>query len=97
MPDSMMMPPVGSMAVVRGSKIAMVAAGPRPGRMPITVPRKQPTTHQNRFCHCRATEKPVNKPSKPPMSDPGPDADRQLHFEQQTEDHKESQRYQHAR
>ena len=97
MPDSMMMPPVGSMAVVSGNKIAMVAAGPRPGRMPITVPRKQPTTHQNKFCHCMATEKPVSKPSKPAMSDSGPDANRQLNFEQQTENHKERQRHQQAR
>jgi hypothetical protein len=62
MPASMMMPPVGSMLKVSGNRMAMVAAGPRPGRMPITVPRKQPTKHQRMFCGCRAMPKPCSSP-----------------------------------
>src|SRR5688572_1644210 len=70
MPASMMMPPAGSILKVSGSSSAMVAAGPRPGRMPTTVPRKQPTKHQNRFVGCSATENPCSNPPNTSMSEP---------------------------
>lgn len=34
--------PITSILNVIGSRIAMVVSGPRPGRMPTTVPRKAP-------------------------------------------------------
>jgi hypothetical protein len=49
---------VGFIWKVSGSSIAIVAAGPSPGRMPITVPRKQPMKHQSRFIGVIATAKP---------------------------------------
>src|SRR6266508_1116054 len=48
----------------------MVAAGPSPGRMPITVPRKQPTKHQNRLSGCSATAKPCRRPCNISISEP---------------------------
>src|SRR5215204_4739166 len=66
----MMMPPAGSMLKVSGRSIATVAAGPSPGRMPTTVPRKQPTKHQRRLAGCSATEKPCRRPLTTSISDP---------------------------
>ena len=45
----------------------MVAAGPRPGKIPTTVPKKQPTRHQRRFVGMSATEKPCMRPLKTSM------------------------------
>src|SRR5262245_15920330 len=70
MPASMMMPPAGSILKVSGSSSAIVAAGPRPGKMPTTVPRKQPTKHQNRLAGCSATENPCSSPLSTSMSEP---------------------------
>src|SRR4051794_13675532 len=50
--------------------MAMVAAGPRPGRMPTTVPRKQPMKHQNRLAGCSATENPCSSPPMTSISKP---------------------------
>ncbi len=61
MPASMMTAPVGSILNVSGSSIAIVAAGPRPGRMPMTVPRKQPMKHHMRFSGDSATAKPCSR------------------------------------
>ena len=58
MPASMMTALVGFIWKVSGSSIAIVAAGPSPGRMPITVPRKQPMKHHRRFIGDSATAKP---------------------------------------
>src|SRR5687768_10245612 len=66
----MMMPPAGSMLKVSGRSIATVAAGPSPGRMPTTVPRKQPTKHHRRLAGCRATEKPCRRPLTTSISEP---------------------------
>jgi hypothetical protein len=54
----MMMAVAGSILKVRGSNMAIVAAGPRPGRTPTTVPRTTPTKHQKRLTGVRATENP---------------------------------------
>src|SRR5215213_7441280 len=70
MPASMMMPPEGSILKVSGSSIAMVAAGPSPGMMPTTVPRKQPTKHQNTLAGCRATANPCRSPLAISISEP---------------------------
>src|SRR5688572_13587417 len=72
MPAIMMMPPAGSMLKVSGISMAMVAAGPRPGRMPTTVPRKQPTKHQKTLAGCSATENPCRRPLRMSISDPEP-------------------------
>ena len=42
-------------------RFAIVAAGPSPGRMPITVPRKTPTKHHMRFSGDSATAKPCSR------------------------------------
>jgi hypothetical protein len=42
MPDSMMIAVTGSMPMVMGSRIAMVAAGPRPGSTPTSMPTTTP-------------------------------------------------------
>src|SRR5262252_10020945 len=62
MPASMMIAPAGFMLKVSGSSIAMVAGGPRPGRMPTTVPRNTTTKHHSRFVGASATEKPCSRP-----------------------------------
>src|SRR5258708_11790537 len=84
MPASMMMPPAGSILKVRGNSSAIVAAGPRPGRMPTTVPKKHPTKHQNRFAGCSATENPCSSPPMTSMSEPE-EAGRKRH----AQDHRE--------
>src|SRR3990172_11715594 len=59
MADSMMRPPVGSSLKVSGIRIAVPAAGPSPGRTPISVPRMQPTMAKARFCQLMAAARPV--------------------------------------
>jgi hypothetical protein len=39
----MMMEPVGFRYMVMGNNMDKVAAGPRPGKTPTSVPREQPT------------------------------------------------------
>src|SRR6478735_9268193 len=48
----------------------MVAAGPNPGRMPTTVPSRQPTKHQNTFAGCNATANPCSNPPSTSISEP---------------------------
>src|SRR5712691_4799124 len=48
----------------------MVAAGPSPGSTPTTVPRKQPTKHQNRVAGCSATANPWRRPPTTSISEP---------------------------
>src|SRR5262245_7429017 len=62
MPASMMIAPAGFMPKVSGSSIAIVAGGPRPGRMPTTVPRNTPTKHHRRFAGASATANPCSRP-----------------------------------
>src|SRR5918993_1768246 len=94
MPASMMMPPAGSMLKVSGRSIATVAAGPSPGRMPTTVPRKQPTKHHRRLAGCRATEKPCRRPLTTSISEPEqPDGEgnAQSHGERELESERDSE------
>src|SRR5215468_5259863 len=70
MPASMMMPPAGSILKVRGRRSAMVAAGPNPGMMPTTVPRRQPTKHQMTLLGCSATANPCRRPEAMSISEP---------------------------
>jgi len=55
----MMIAGVGLSLKVMGIRIAVPAAGPRPGKTPIRVPKMQPTKAKRRFCRERATEKPI--------------------------------------
>src|SRR3954447_25597114 len=50
-------PPVG-MEYVRGSRIEIVASGPRPGSRPTSVPTVHPMAQYIRLCSVRACEKP---------------------------------------
>src|SRR5712691_310729 len=70
MPASMMIPPAGSILKVSGSSSAMVAAGPRPGRMPTMVPSRQPTKHQKTLPGCSATANPCRRPEAISISEP---------------------------
>ena len=54
----MMIADVGGSTVVRGSRIAIPETGPMPGSTPTSVPMKQPTSAQKRFCTERAVAKP---------------------------------------
>src|SRR3954469_18590541 len=49
MPAIMIRPVAGSKPVANGSRIEIVAGGPRPGRMPTSVPSRQPTRSHSRF------------------------------------------------
>src|SRR5215467_729554 len=86
MPASMMIAPAGFMRKVSGSSIAIVAGGPRPGRMPTTVPRKTPTKHHRRFVGASATEKPCSSPERISTLEPQhagrkPEAERQVEYQ----------------
>src|SRR5688572_26235187 len=59
MAESMMRAPVGSSLKVSGIRIAVPAAGPRPGRTPMSVPRMQPISAKVRFCRLSAAAIPV--------------------------------------
>src|SRR6478672_10905762 len=63
MPAIMMRPVAGSNPVASGSKMAMVAGGPRPGRIPTSVPSRQPTTNHNRLVGVNAACRPESSPS----------------------------------
>ena len=54
-----MRPPVGSSLKVSGIRMAVPAAGPSPGRTPISVPRMQPINANARFCQLMAAARPV--------------------------------------
>jgi hypothetical protein len=58
MAASMMMAPVASSVNVSGIRIAVPAAGPRPGRTPISVPSTQPASAKARFAGVSAEAKP---------------------------------------
>src|SRR5690349_20492534 len=62
MPASMMMAPAGFMLKVSGNSIAIVAGGPRPGRIQTTVPRNTPTKHHNKLAGTKATSNPCHGP-----------------------------------
>ena len=49
MPAIMISPVAGSNPVASGSRIEIVAGGPRPGRMPTRVPSRQPTMSHSRL------------------------------------------------
>src|SRR5215467_452698 len=91
MPASMMMPPAGSILNVSGSSSAMVAAGPNPGMIPTTVPRRQPTKHQNTLLGCSATANPCRRPEATSISEPER-ASRQRHAQRDREDEMEGER-----
>jgi hypothetical protein len=55
---------VGAMWYVTGKRIATVATGPRPGRIPIIVPIRQPIRQNQTLTGVKATSKPRAKPSK---------------------------------
>jgi hypothetical protein len=59
MPESIMMAEAGGIAKVTGRSKAMVAAGPIPGRTPISVPTKQPAKQSRRFMGVTAMLNPV--------------------------------------
>lgn len=61
MPAIMISPVVGGRLVVTGNKIASVAGGPSPGKMPIRVPITTPTATQNRFIGVNADPNPVSR------------------------------------
>src|SRR5882672_5022292 len=69
----------------------MVAAGPRPGKMPTMVPRKQPTKHQKRLYGCSATAKPCRRPPTISISEPE-EAGRKLDAQRERKDQVEPQR-----
>ena len=54
----MMSADTGGTLKVIGSSMAIVASGPMPGSTPISVPRKQPTKQNHRFCSVSATLNP---------------------------------------
>ncbi len=58
MAASMMMAEVGSSLNVMGMRSAVPAAGPRPGRTPINVPRTQPMVANKRFIGDKAAREP---------------------------------------
>ena len=53
-----------SIPIVTGSRSAMDAVGPRPGRTPITVPESDPRNTYRRFAGVRATANPWNRASE---------------------------------
>src|SRR5215831_8378251 len=91
MPASMMMPPAGSILNVSGNSSAMVAAGPNPGMMPTTVPRRHPTKHQNTLLGCSATANPCRRPEATSISEPERTS-RQRHAQRDREGEMEGER-----
>src|SRR5687767_2889692 len=60
----MMMPEVGGMPKVSGSRIATPDTGPTPGRAPMSVPRNTPAAAMSRLNGVKATEKPSARLAK---------------------------------
>src|ERR1700755_1779683 len=58
MPASMISAPPVGMEYVSGSRIEIVASGPRPGSRPTSVPTTHPMAQYIRLCRVRACEKP---------------------------------------
>src|ERR1044072_619806 len=58
MPASMMIAETGSMVEVMGSRIAMGAAGPRPGSTPMIMPISKPISQESRWCGSTTSAKP---------------------------------------
>src|SRR6267142_6958686 len=84
----MMIAPAGFMLKVSGSSIAIVAGGPRPGRIPTTVPRNTPTKHHSRLLGSNATANPCRRPvriSTLEAEDPGGQRHTERHVEHQVE------------
>src|SRR6266508_3961781 len=80
---SMIIAAVGDIVKTKGSSIAMVAVGPRPGRTPITVPMRLQTRAMARFRGWSATAKPWSRWSNMEGSLPEEreDAEREAHAE----------------
>src|SRR5437879_524404 len=70
MPAIMIKPVAGGRLVVNGRRMASVAGGPRPGRMPIKVPITTPTPTQNRLSGLNAAPKPSIRLYSAPMALP---------------------------
>src|SRR3954454_10844030 len=68
MPASMISAPPVGMEYVSGSRIEMVANGPRPGSRPASVPTTQPMAQYSRFWRVRACEKPNARLCRTSMS-----------------------------
>src|SRR5262245_42743150 len=86
----MMKAAVGSRWDVRGSRSAMVSAGPMPGRMPVAVPSVTPSNAQPRLARVRAVAKPWSRAfsvcmaassRSEPLDPAGQDARRQLQMQ----------------
>ena len=58
---SMIMAEAASIPYVRGISMAMVAAGPSPGRMPTMVPKKHPSVAIQRLKGVRQAARPCSK------------------------------------
>src|SRR5918999_4764662 len=89
MAESMMRAPVGSSLKVSGIKIAVPAAGPRPGSTPMNVPRTQPMRAKARYCRLSAAVRPAVRCASVSIacSASHPEcADRQRHLEPVVED-----------
>src|SRR5687767_6745486 len=78
----MMMAPVASRVNVSGIRIAVPAAGPRPGSTPIAVPRRHPTRAKVRLGTVSADWRPVRSRERVSIaaSDAEP-SDRQGYFQ----------------
>src|SRR5882757_8573982 len=105
MPAIMMSPVAGSNPVANGSRMAMVAGGPSPGRMPTRVPSRQPTTSHSRLVGVKAACSPDSKPSMAftcllqpvgtcRIRSPPQGSFRELHLEQDLEEHVHRGRHQ---
>ncbi len=70
----------------------MVAAGPSPGRMPTTVPRKQPTKHQNRLRGLQRDRKSVQEAAERRPCSESEHAGRQRDAQREREDQIEPER-----
>src|SRR5688572_2639447 len=57
----MMMPGTGPTTNVTGSRSAIAAGGPNPGRIPTTIPRMQPSAANIRFVGVRTAWKPASR------------------------------------
>src|SRR5688500_10395963 len=69
----MMMPEVGGIPKVSGSRSATPETGPTPGRAPMRVPRNTPATAMSRLKGVNAIEKPSARLEKRSMPDQDPD------------------------
>src|SRR5512138_3823725 len=73
---------VGDIVKTSGMRMAIVAVGPRPGRTPMSVPTRLPTSATRRLSGCSATANPLIRWSNmaaPSAHQPLEDADGQAH------------------